>query len=325
MCVYDDAVDSVAGLLDGPRARGAFVLRSVLRPPWSLRIEDEAPLSVIVLVAGRAHLSTGDGQLLTLTPGDVAVVCGPAPYCVADDPGTAPQAVIHPGQTCTDPDGKPLASLSELGVRTWGNDLAGPDVLITGTYQPRSETSRRLLAALPTALVQPVAATDRPLLDWLCHEVSRDDPGQAAVLDRLLDVLLVSTVRSWFARPDTVTPGWYLAHADPVLAPVLSVIEHRPEQQWTVASLADVAGVSRAALARRFREVVGEPPMSFLTSWRLALAADLMCEPDATLASVAHRVGYGSPFALSAAFSRVRGISLRRYRSGVGSAASSSV
>ena len=309
-------MDAVAGLLDGPRARGAFVLRSVLRPPWSLRVQDEAPLSVIVLVSGQAHLSTGDGQRSSLAPGDVAVVRGPAPYDVADRPGTPPQAVIHPGQICTDPQGRPLASLTELGVRTWGNDLTGPDVLITGTYQLRSETSRRLLAALPVALVQPVGAADRPLLDWLAREVSRDDPGQPAVLDRLLDVLLVATVRSWFARDDTTTPGWYLAHADPVLAPVLTAIEHRPEEPWTVASLADLAGVSRAALARRFRDVVGEPPMSFLTSWRLALAADLLGEPDATLAAVAHRVGYGSPFALSAAFSRVRGISPQRYRSG---------
>lgn len=142
----------------------------------------------------------------------------------------------------------------------------------------------------------------------------RDDPGQAAVLDRLLDLLLVSTVRTWFARSDTNAPGWYLAHADPVLAPVLKVIEHRPEHPWTVGSLADTAGVSRATLARRFTDVVGEPPMTFLTHWRLALAADLILDPEATLTSVARQVGDGSPFALSAAFTRVRGVSPHTHR-----------
>jgi AraC-like DNA-binding protein len=75
-------------------------------------------------------------------------------------------------------------------------------------------------------------------------------------------------------------------------------------------------GVSRAALAKRFTELVGEPPMAFLTDWRLALAADLLREPDATIGSVARKVGYGSPFALSAAFKRVRGVSPQEHRAG---------
>ena len=81
-----------------------------------------------------------------------------------------------------------------------------------------------------------------------------------------------------------------------------------------MAGLAKEAGVSRAALARRFHEVVGEPPMTFLTRWRLALAADLLCDPDATIGSVADRVGYSSPYALSTAFKRVRGISPSEHR-----------
>ena len=81
-----------------------------------------------------------------------------------------------------------------------------------------------------------------------------------------------------------------------------------------MASLAAACGVSRAAFARRFTEVVGEPPLSFLTGWRLALAADLLAGSDATLASVAARVGYANAFALSAAFKRVHGRSPAQYR-----------
>lgn len=75
-------------------------------------------------------------------------------------------------------------------------------------------------------------------------------------------------------------------------------------------------GVSRAALARRFTELVGEPPMTFLAGWRLALAADLLRASDATIGAIARQVGYGSSFALSTAFTRVRGISPRQYRLG---------
>lgn len=87
-----------------------------------------------------------------------------------------------------------------------------------------------------------------------------------------------------------------------------------PAHPWTVASLAAEIGVSRAALSRRFHNLVGESPMTFLTGWRLALVADLICEPDATVGSVAERVGYNSPFALSAAFKRVRGLSPQEHR-----------
>jgi AraC-like DNA-binding protein len=311
-------VDSIAGLLDGPRARSAFVLRSVLVPPWSIRIQDEAPLTVLSLVRGSAWVLPEAGEPARLRAGDVAVFRGPQPYTVADDPGTAPQAVIHPGQRCSTPDGEPLTDLRDLGVRTWGNAPDGPTVMLTGTYQTRTELSGRLLRALPDLLVLPAASWDNPLVPLLGAEVARDQPGQEAVLDRLLDLLLIAVLRTWFARDEGRAPGWYRADADPVVGPVLRLIHHRPAEPWTVAALAGQAGVSRAALARRFHDLVGQPPMAFLTEWRLTLAADLLAEPGATVDAVARQVGYGSSFALSTAFKRVRGVSPRQHRAAVG-------
>ena len=97
--------------------------------------------------------------------------------------------------------------------------------------------------------------------------------------------------------------------ADPLVGRALQLLHHNPARPWTVGSLAAATGVSRATLARRFTELVGEPPMQFLTGWRLALAADLLRDPDTTLAAVARRVGYSTPFALSTAFKRARGVS----------------
>jgi AraC-like DNA-binding protein len=133
------------------------------------------------------------------------------------------------------------------------------------------------------------------------------------VLDRLLDLLLIAVLRTWFSRAEA--PGWYYAYGDPVVGPALRLLHREPARPWTVASLAKATGVSRAGLARRFQQLVGEPPMTFLTQWRLTLAADLLLEPDATIASVARAVGYGSPFALSTAFKRVRGVSPYAHRS----------
>ncbi|MEV4482602.1 AraC family transcriptional regulator [Micromonospora coxensis] len=306
-------MDPLTGLLDGPRARGAFLLRSLLDPPFALRIEDRAPLTVVALVRGSAWVVPDDGTAQLLHPGDVAVLRGPDAYTVADDPGTPPQVIVHPGQHCTDLRGESLATTWGLGVRTWGTGTPGDTVLLTGTYQLPGEVDRRLLGALPPLLVVRAQEWHSPLVGLLAEEVTRDAPGQEAVLDRLLDLLLIAVLRHWFDRPGG-GPSWYAATADPVVGPALRLLRAEPARAWTVASLAAEVGVSRAALARRFTALVGEPPMTFLTDWRLSLAADLLREPDATLAAVARRVGYGSPFALSTAFRRVRGVSPRTHR-----------
>ena len=307
-------MDALAGLLDGPRARGAFLLRSAMSPPWSLRIQDRAPLSLLAMLRGQAWV-VPDGEAVRLGPGDVAVVRGPDPYTVADDPATPPQAVVHPGQRCTTPDGEELTeAMAWLGVRTWGNDPDGEALLLSGTYQLDGEISRRLLAALPALLVLPGDAWDSPLIALLGDETAKDEPGQEVVLDRLLDLLLIAVLRAWFSRPEAEAPAWYRARSDPVVGHVLRLLENNPARAWTVAELAAQAGVSRAVLARRFTELVGEPPIKFLTGWRLTLAADLLREPDATIGSVAAQVGYGSSFALSTAFKRERGISPQEHR-----------
>ncbi|KDN18643.1 AraC family transcriptional regulator [Amycolatopsis rifamycinica] len=308
-------MDPLAALLDGPRARGAFLLRSVLTPPWSLRIEDRAPLTVVAVVRGEAWIVPEGGEGVSMGEGDVAIARGPDPYLVADHPETPPQALILPGQECRTSDGGHLTGLADVGVRTWGHGTDGPVVLLTGTYGMDGELTKRLLAALPPVLVLRAADWPTPLVGLLATEIGKDVPGQEAVLDRLLDLLLIAALRAWFDRPGTSAPAWYRAHEDPVAGQALRLLQHQPAEPWTVAKLAADVGVSRAALARRFAAAVGETPMAYLTGWRLALAADLLRQhPDTTIAAIARQVGYGSAFALSAAFKREFGLSPQNYR-----------
>ena len=305
-------MDALAGFLNGPRARGAFLLRSVLDPPWSLRIRDEAPLTVAAVVRGTAWVSYDGDEPVELGPGDVALLRGPDHYTVADSPTTPPQVVIHPGQLCTTLDGVSVAESMSQGVRTWGNNPDGADVVLTGTYQDDGEISRRLTDALPRLVVLRAADWDCPVIPLLADEIGKDDFGQEAVLDRLLDLLVVAALRTWFARHEA--PAWYRAHTDPIVGHALRLLHNNPAHPWTVATLAREVGVSRAALARRFTDLVGEPPMAFLTGWRLALAADLLLEPGATVGAVARRVGYTSPFTFSTAFKRRYGTSPQAHR-----------
>ena len=306
-------MDAIAGLLDGPRAREAFLLRSQMSPPWSLRVEDEAPLTVVAVVRGWAWLHDGRAPV-RLGCGDVAILRGPAPYTVADMPDRPAQAVIVPRAAVLGRAGRPRGpAMRMLGVRTWGNDPACLIQTPTGTYQVNREVSQRLLRALPPLLTLRAGEWDCPLIPLLADEIVKDEPGEEAVLDRLLDLLLIAVLRAWFARPDTHAPGWYRGYADPVVGAALRQIYHAPEQPWTVQSLAHAAGASRATLARRFTDLVGETPMAFLAGGRIALAADMLREPQATLGAVARQVGYATPYALSTAFKRHRGVSPREY------------
>jgi AraC-like DNA-binding protein len=308
-------MDVLTGLLDGPRARNAILIRALFEPPWSLRVQDQAPLTLFAIVRGEAWVDLGDGsEPRQLGAGDVAVVLGPEPYHVADTPGRPAQILCQPGGRCSDLDGNDLHDVMSLGVRTWGNDPEGSTAMLVGIYDVEGAISDRLFTALPRQLVVDAADADQRLVELLAEEIVRDAPGQQAMLDRLLDLLLVATLRQWFTTHDDAAPAWFRAAGDPVVGPAVRLLHDEPARDWTIASLAGEVGASRAALARRFTDLMGEPPMTYLTHWRLALAADLLLEPGATLGSVAARVGYGSPYALSAAFSRVRGVSPREHR-----------
>ncbi|GAA2525253.1 AraC family transcriptional regulator [Winogradskya humida] len=301
-------MDPLGGLLN-PRARGAFLLRSLLSEPWSMRIEDEAPLTLVAVVRGSAHIEAGPATA-QIAPGDVAIVRGPEPYTVAGSAGRKPQVTIGPDQVCRPIPGVTGApAMGPLGLRSWGNDPDGATMLLTGTYHSPAEISRSLLAALPALVVLRPGEWDSGLIRHVIHEVDRDAPGQDVILDRLLDLILITAVRTWLARPEAHPPRWYTAQEDPLVGTALTCIHARPEHPWTVAALAAEARCSRAAMARRFTELVGVPPMTYLTEWRLSCAADLLTHSDATLETIAREVGYASPFALSAAFKRVRGVS----------------
>ncbi|PSK87485.1 AraC-like DNA-binding protein [Murinocardiopsis flavida] len=305
-------MDGLGALLDGPRAERAFLLKAVFAGGWSVGIEDEAPLSVAVMARGSAVYADG-AAAHPLDAGDVVLVRGPEPYVFADSPQTPTEVRILPGQVCVDPQGHIVQGTMDLGVRTWGNvpaDTRHATVILIGTYNRETSVGARLLARLPRSVV--LRGVESPLVDLLSAEVVNDRPGQEAVLDRLLDLLLVSCLREALAGADD--RGWLAAEDDAVVGPALRLIHERPEEPWTVASLARRAGVSRAVFARRFNDRVGEPPLTYLTGWRMALAADLIAGTDRTLAAVAARVGYANPFALSAAFKRAYGVSPAHFR-----------
>lgn len=307
-------MDTLGGILDAPRARGAFALRATMSSPWSLRILARSPLTLLAGITGEFWVIPDDGEPIRIGPGDVAVTRTPDHYTVAESPTAERNIVIHPNQDCRDLDGNPLLDELTHGVRTWGTDPDGSTVFIVGAYEHLSDISDRLLRALPPVLSLRHDDWDSPLVPLLCEEVVKDEPGQAAVLDRLLDLLVTAVLKAWFAKHDSSRPDWWRHQGDRIVEKALRIMHDDPARAWTLNTLASEAGASRASLARRFHDLVGEPPMTFLKNWRMAMAADLLCQADETVGTVAEKVGYSTPFAFSAAFKRVRGMSPQEHR-----------
>lgn len=307
-------MDTLTDLLEGVQARAALIHRSVMTSPWSLRFASGAPLTLLTMLEGQAWIIPPDGEAVAIGPGDVAVVRGPASYTVADDPATPPQHVITSASYCAATARAIEDREPAMDPRSCGIAESGSAVLLSGAYQGRAGISDRLLNALPDMVVVTDDEGCSPLLTLVAGEVVRDRPGQQAVLDRLLDLLLVTALRAWFDRAQTHAPVWYRVKDDSIVGTALRLIHGNPAHPWTVENLAAKVGVSRAALARRFTVEVGEPPITYLANWRIALAADLLRNTEATVGSIAHKVGYSGTFALSVAFKRRLGTTPSRYR-----------
>ncbi|WP_086666783.1 AraC family transcriptional regulator [Lentzea kentuckyensis] len=295
-------MDAVSELLADVRARGAVFRQAVMRPPWALRMASGAPLTLATMLRGHAWIVPDRGEPALVRAGDVAVVRGDVPYVVADDPATTPTLEVTSADFC------PTAvGVESVRDRTCGTPDDRATVLLSGAFERRGELSERLLRSLPPVLVVSAADTAYPSAEMLAEEVARDRPGHQLVLDRMLDLMLVSALRAWFDNPAADAPAWCRALEEPVVGQALRLMHDAPAHPWTVANLAAEVGVSRAALARRFTASVGESPMAYLTNWRIALAADMLRETDHTVGSIARKVGYANAFALSVAFKRLRG------------------
>ncbi|MGK5731073.1 AraC family transcriptional regulator [Streptomyces sp. URMC 124] len=315
-------MDPFDDLLRGVRANGAVFGGAVLSPPWALRFTDDAFLTLCIPLHGEGWLVPAEGEPRRLAAGEAAIVRGPEPFVFTDDPFSPQAGPAGPVRevSCCGPGTAGTAGMGGTeGTAGVVDPPAGADgrtVLMAGAYRVPGEVPRRLLQVLPPLLVVPDDHDCTALRGYFETQLTAGPPGRQIVMDRLLDWLLVCTLRDWFGRPEAAPPAWYRALGDEVVGPVLRAMHEAPHRAWTLASLAAVAGVSRSTFAKRFHELLGEPPLAYLTEWRMTLAADLLGEPGATLASVARRVGYADPFGFSTAFKRVRGVSPSAYRAG---------
>ncbi len=279
---------------------GVFYAASELSAPWGVDIPPMPGTMVFHLLTRGAAVIEVAGEQVPLEPGAVVLVPHGAGHAVLDAPGS-PAA--------------PLFDIprEEVGERYERIRLVGGSgeisELLCGAVRFSGLGVTRLVNALPPTLVAAPAdaAWMRASFGLIADESRNPRPGSDLVTARLADVLVVQAIRAWLesATPDR---GWVAGLRDPLLGQALAAFHAEPDQAWSLESLARVAGVSRSGFAARFTELMGEPAMTYVTAWRMALAARLVREERLPLSRVAARVGYRSEAAFNRAFRRAHGV-----------------
>jgi AraC-like DNA-binding protein len=299
-------MDPLSEIFVGMRVQDAVYARLNLTAPFGLRLEayDHAHLGVVA--RGNCWLSVDSiPEPIPLTGGDCWLLARGDAHTLRDSPNTSARSYAE------------VRRYKVKGQVDYGGGGA-PTTIITGNFMLDRETSKWITDLLPPLILFKVegakTGTLQTTMRLLAAEMEAQDMGSGVVVSRLADIIFVQAIRVYAASEECPEPGWLRALADRQISLTLHSIHENFQNQWTVATLASTAGMSRSAFAARFMEVVGETPMEYLTRWRMRKASALLRGEEHKLAEVATLVGYDSEGAFSKAFKRVLGVSPGVYR-----------
>jgi AraC-like DNA-binding protein len=243
---------------------------------------------------------------LPLTGGDCFLLTPGSTYALRDNPRTRARSFCE------------VAPKNSSNVIHYGGGGV-PTTIISGWFSFGPMSVKPLKRLLPELILvkadQAQSLALHATLRSLSSEMAEPAPGSEVMVNRLADILFIQCVRAHIASSsETCKSGWLRAIFDPKIGAALKAMHERVENPWTVETLAAAAGMSRSAFALRFKELLGEPPLEYLTNWRMYKATGLLREDDRKLFEVAKSVGYDSDAAFSKAFKRVLGVAPKRYR-----------
>src|SRR5262245_3813325 len=302
-------MDPLTDVIELSRVRGTVLARVRAHAPWGIRVAATAGGTFHAVTAGTCWVRVEGEPARHLMPGDVVLMPTGTEHALASE---AEGAVLHFDRVAKERRLTPAGTL-ELAGRGPGTRA------ICAHYDYDHEVAQPLLSLLPRVLHIPAAHPGdgggvQTTLRLLALELTERPPGSRAVVDRLIDVLFVHVLRAWHQTADDGRASWLRGLRDPTVARALSLLHEQPAGAWTIALLAHEVSVSRATLARRFGELVGEAPMTYLTRWRMDLAARRLRDTTDPVGAIGRDVGYASEYAFSRAFSRLRGQAPGRYR-----------
>lgn len=299
-------MDALTDVLTAMRVESVCYGRLEATAPWGLQFPARPYAKFSLVSSGSAWLAVeGLSEPILLQRGDFFMIAPEQNYSLRS-------ALDAPFQDFED-----LLRTSCSGVIRFGGGGV-PTTVFGGKFLFHQPKAKLIAAVLPRIVHfragDPRTAALQKTLDLLAGEVFNPSPGSELMLTRLADILLIQALRAHVASSDGAQTNWLRALSDGQIGASLQSMHEKIEHPWTVASLATSAGMSRSAYALRFKELVGEAPLEYLTYWRMHKAGELLRESEKKLADVAQSVGYDSDGAFSKAFKRVLGVSPGEYR-----------
>jgi len=316
-------MDAFSEILTGVKLSGAVFFTAEFSAPWGFstpaarvmaaKVAPDAAHLVLyhLVIDGGAFVEMENGESLALIPGDVVIFPHGDPHFMTSGKGTKPP---FPNYGIT-----PKIKARDLSpLHAGGGGAVSRFVCGYMTCDPH--LSRPILSGLPPVFKVNVRAGSsghwlETSILHLVEEAASGRVGSEAMLAKLSEALFVDTLRRYVDGLPAHQNGWLAGARDPVVGKRLALLHGRVAHQWTIAGLADEVGISRSALVERFSRYLSEPPMTYLTRWRLQLAAQSLQKTTRGLAEIAVDIGYQSEAAFSRAFSREFGRPPGRYRS----------
>lgn len=310
-------MDALSEILKTMKMRHTAVGTLRLSAPWGLRIQDFGAPVAYGLVGGPACWLRLPGQdSVKLEQGDIALCLRASWHCISSSIDTPCEDFVNAWQANGLPEFMPSEEPESPLCFEWGGGGVSTQLLGLAFGLPNRQLNP-LLAALPELIVLRSGRSSafpwmRPAIDFLSVQ-DASSPGFAATARIFAELVFVTIVRSHLLHEPRATRGWLRGLADPGIARALQAVHAQPGADWTVASLAQVAGLSRTALATRFAELVETSPIEYLTQWRMHLAVERIVRSRPNLSQLAFELGYTSDAAFRDAFKRRYGVPPSRY------------
>ncbi|HXY31157.1 MAG TPA: AraC family transcriptional regulator [Gemmatimonadaceae bacterium] len=310
-------MDPLSDLLRVVRLDGAFFYPVEAVDPWSIEsvpAKDLTPqimpasehlISYHVLVEGRCYAGLVGEDQVEMAPGDVVVFPHGDAHVMSSGRGVR----VGPDVNTSPPPAYPhMVKLGQEGPRS--------AAFVCGFLGCDRRPFNPLIATLPRRMHMRGMSTSLPggYTRMLTDESRLGQAGAASVLTRLAELMFIEVLRRYLESLPQGQTGWLAGLRDDAVGRALSLLHGRPGHSWTLENLAREVAASRSVLAKRFTDLVGQPPMQYLTQWRMQVAANLLAQSGTKVAAVASEVGYDSEAAFSRAFKKATGIAPGAWR-----------
>jgi AraC-like DNA-binding protein len=314
-------MDLLSDILSSIQIESTFFGRQTLTAPWGFEIPHTRTVHFLSLTSGYCWLMRPGCTAQRLEQGDFVMFTRPTTSVFASDPDASIESLVDLIRRQYSPDYSiDLRNIPPFDLQHGGGGRVTE--LVGGAIDLPADTGAMLINSLPEFiyLSSREAQTRRwlqPLMNLIAEEIhmaAADAPGDAAISKRLAELLFLRIIQVHWVQNPTETSGWLRGLSDARIAKVLRAVHAEPNKSWTLALLAEVAGMSRSALAERFAHLIGEPPIQYLTRWRMHLAAQQFSGGEKRTAIVAESVGYQSEIAFAKTFKRFLGVSPAVYR-----------